>query len=73
MYTAASAATEPIRNTQAYKVLAESVEEAFEDTTGTGSGYGYSEKAERRERRRRRAEKAGRKGGVSKRVEENPG
>ncbi|TYJ54333.1 hypothetical protein B9479_004998 [Cryptococcus floricola] len=64
-------ATAPIRDTKAYKLMAESIEEAFDDETGVGSRYGgYQEKEARRKKREMRAKKAGRT--AVKRVEENP-
>ncbi|KAK4686908.1 hypothetical protein P7C73_g3214, partial [Tremellales sp. Uapishka_1] len=69
--SAAMSATAPVRDTAAYKALAESVEEAFDDTTGSRYG-GYEEKEARRLRRQKRAEKAGRKSVGVKRVKENP-
>ncbi|KAE8543387.1 hypothetical protein D1P53_000094 [Cryptococcus gattii VGV] len=69
--SAASSATAPIRDTKAYKLMAESLEEAFEDESGVGSRYGgYEEKEARRKKREMRAKKAGRT--AIKRVEENP-
>lgn len=69
--SAASSATAPIRDTKAYKLMAESIEEAFEDESGVGSRYGgYEEKEARRRKREMRAKKAGRT--AVKRVEENP-
>jgi import inner membrane translocase subunit TIM44 len=72
VYSAAASATQPVRDTAAYKALAESVEEAFDDS-GAGSRYGgYEEREERRRRREKRALKAGKKGVATKRVKENP-
>jgi import inner membrane translocase subunit TIM44 len=66
----ADRATQPIRDTEAYKAIAASVEEAFDDAAGTALRYGgYSEKEERRRRREARASKAGK---ITKRVAENP-
>ncbi|CAK9783382.1 putative peripheral mitochondrial membrane protein [Cutaneotrichosporon oleaginosum] len=63
-------ATAPIRDTEVYKAIAASVEEAFDDTAGTNLRYGgYVEKEERRRRREARRIKAGK---TSKRVAENP-
>lgn len=62
--------TQPIRNTEAYKAIAASVEEAFDDTAGSSLRYGgYAEREERRKRREARALKAGK---TSKRVKANP-
>ena len=66
----ADRATQPIRDTEAYKQIAASVSEAFDDAAGTGASYGgYAEKKERRTKRELRAQKAGKK---TKRVAENP-
>ncbi|WVQ81631.1 hypothetical protein IAT38_003755 [Cryptococcus sp. DSM 104549] len=68
--SAATSATQPIRDTQTYKTIAESIEEAFDDETGAGSRYGgYEEKEARRKKREARAKKAGKT--AIKRVEEN--
>lgn len=67
-----STATAPVRETEAYKALADSITDAFEDSTRYG---GYEEKEARRKRRLARAERAGRlNAGKPKRVrvEENP-
>ena len=66
--------TEPIRNTAAYKVLAETVVDALDDS-GSAKHAGYEEKEARRLRRQRRLAKAGKDDGLgpaSKRTEENP-
>ncbi|WVN91172.1 uncharacterized protein L203_106427 [Cryptococcus depauperatus CBS 7841] len=64
-------ATAPIRDTKAYKLMAESIEEAFEDESGVGSRYGgYEDKEARRKKREARAKKAGRQ--AVRRVQENP-
>jgi import inner membrane translocase subunit TIM44 len=65
-----STATEPIRKTEAYKVLAETVLEALDDS-GSAKHAGYEEKDRRRERRLKRLAKAG-MAGRAKRTEENP-
>ena len=57
--------TQPVRDTETYKMIASSLEEAI-DELGL---QGYEEKEERRRKRERRAEKAGLKG---KRVKANP-
>jgi import inner membrane translocase subunit TIM44 len=63
-------ATAPIRDTEVYKAIAASVEEAFDDTAGTNLRYGgFVEKEERRRRREARRLKAGK---TTKRVEGNP-
>lgn len=63
-------ATQPIRDTEVYKAIAASVEEAFDDAAGTGLRYGgYVEKEDRRRRREARRLKAGK---TTKRVAENP-
>lgn len=51
-------ATEPIRNTEAYKTLAETVLEALDDS-GSIKHAGYEEKEARRKRRQIRLAKAG--------------
>jgi len=51
-------ATEPIRNTEAYKTLAETVLEALDDS-GSIKHAGYEEKEARRKRRQTRLAKAG--------------
>jgi import inner membrane translocase subunit TIM44 len=66
----ADRATQPIRDTEMYKTIAASVEEAFDDASGSALRYGgYAEKEDRRRRRELRAQKAGK---VTKRVKENP-
>ena len=57
--------TQPVRDTEAYKLIATSLEDAF-DEMGL---QGYEEKEERRRKREKRAEKAGLK---SKRVKADP-
>ncbi|KAJ9112158.1 hypothetical protein QFC20_002339 [Naganishia adeliensis] len=54
-----SSATAPVRNTEAYKALAESVTEVLEESSRYG---GYEEKEERRRRREIRRQKAGLEG-----------
>jgi import inner membrane translocase subunit TIM44 len=69
-----STATEPIRKTAAYQVLAETVLDALDDS-GSSKHGGYEEKEARRKRRQVRLEKAGRAGGLaarSKRVAADP-
>lgn len=67
-----STATEPIRKTEAYKVLADTVLEALDDS-GTAKHAGYEEKEARRLRRQKRLAKAGKSGGIGKaRTVENP-
>ncbi|KIK55325.1 hypothetical protein GYMLUDRAFT_175792 [Collybiopsis luxurians FD-317 M1] len=66
--------TEPIRNTAAYKSLAESLVDALDDS-GSAKHAGFEEKEARRLRRQRRLEKAGRTGnglGVGGRVVADP-
>lgn len=66
----ADRATAPIRDTEAYKAIAASVEEAFDDASGSALRYGgYTEKETRRRRREQRALKAGK---TTKRVAANP-
>ncbi|KIM61647.1 hypothetical protein SCLCIDRAFT_1215737 [Scleroderma citrinum Foug A] len=61
--------TEPIRNTAAYKTLAETVVDALDDS-GSAKHAGFEDKEVRRKRRQKRLEKAG----LSRRraVSENP-
>ncbi|TFK75032.1 TIM44 subunit of mitochondria import inner membrane translocase [Pluteus cervinus] len=63
--------TEPIRNTAAYKSLAEQLVDALDDS-GSAKHAGFEEKEARRMRRQRRLEKAGRNGGIGRRTEANP-
>lgn len=66
----ADRATAPLRDTEAYKQIASSFEEAFDDAAGTALRYGgYTEKEDRRNRREARLLKAGK---TSKRVAANP-
>ncbi|THH04534.1 hypothetical protein EW145_g5452 [Phellinidium pouzarii] len=58
--------TEPIRNTEAYKTLAETVIDAFDDS-GSAKHAGYEDKEARRRRRAARLAKAGKKGGIAAR------
>jgi import inner membrane translocase subunit TIM44 len=55
--------TEPIRNTAAYKVFAETLVDALDDS-GSVKHAGYEEKEARRLRRQRRLEKAGKNDGL---------
>ena len=50
--------TEPIRNTAAYKTLAETLVDALDDS-GSAKHAGFEEKEARRLRRQKRLEKAG--------------
>lgn len=60
-----------MRNTAAYKALAESVSEVFDDSAASRYG-GYIEKEQRRKKRQQRLEKLGRNGmGVGSRVKAN--
>ncbi|KAG8861395.1 protein translocase subunit [Tulasnella sp. 330] len=71
--SAAATATAPVRNTEAYKALADTVIDALDDS-GSSKYGGYEEKEARRKRRERRLQKAGRGGGLaarSGRVEAN--
>ncbi|OCF34145.1 import inner membrane translocase subunit tim44 [Kwoniella heveanensis CBS 569] len=72
--SAATSATQPIRDSKTYKIMAESIEEAFDDTTGASSRYGgYEDKEVRRKKRELRAIRAAKAGRVvHKKVEENP-
>ncbi|KAF8347844.1 import inner membrane translocase subunit tim44 [Amanita rubescens] len=66
--------TEPIRNTAAYKTLAETLVDALDDS-GSAKHAGFEEKEARRLRRQRRLAKAGKDNGLgpaSKRIQENP-
>jgi mitochondrial import inner membrane translocase subunit TIM44 len=62
-----STATEPIRKTEAYKALAETVMDALDDS-GSSKHGGYEEKEVRRLRRKARLEKAGRAAGLNTRT-----
>jgi len=64
-------ATEPIRNTEAYKTLAETVLEALDDS-GSVKHAGYEEKEARRKRRQIRLAKAGLSAIAKKRTAANP-
>ena len=61
-----ASSTEPIRNTEAYKVLAETVMDALDDS-GSAKHAGYEEKEARRKRRAMRLAKAGKTGGIAAR------
>lgn len=63
-------ATEPIRNTEAYKTLADTVLEALDDS-GSVKHAGYEEKETRRKRRQLRLAKAGLSGIAKKRTAVN--
>jgi mitochondrial import inner membrane translocase subunit TIM44 len=63
--------TEPIRNTAAYKTLAETVIDALDDS-GTAKHAGFEEKEARRARRQTRLAKAGKEGRIKARVVANP-
>jgi import inner membrane translocase subunit TIM44 len=66
----ADRASAPLRDTEAYKQIAASFEEAFDDAGGNALRYGgYTEKEDRRRRREIRRAKAGK---ASKRVAANP-
>jgi import inner membrane translocase subunit TIM44 len=62
-----SEATEPIRKTEAYKALAETVMDALDDS-GSAKHGGYEEKEVRRLRRKMRLERAGRSAGLNARA-----
>ena len=64
-------ATEPIRNTEAYKTMAETVLEALDDS-GSIKHAGYEEKEARRKRRQIRLAKAGLSRIAKKRTAANP-
>lgn len=61
-----ASSTEPIRNTEAYKALAETVLDALDDS-GSAKHAGYEDKEARRKRRQARLAKAGKKGGIAAR------
>ncbi|KAI0065595.1 mitochondria import inner membrane translocase TIM44 subunit [Artomyces pyxidatus] len=63
--------TEPIRNTAAYKTLAETLVDALDDS-GTAKHAGFEEKEARRKRRALRLAKAGKEGRLKERVAANP-
>ncbi|KAF8626588.1 hypothetical protein AX15_004788 [Amanita polypyramis BW_CC] len=66
--------TEPIRNTAAYKVFAETLVDALDDS-GSAKHAGYEEKEARRLRRQRRLAKAGKNNGLGpagRRIEADP-
>jgi import inner membrane translocase subunit TIM44 len=63
--------TEPIRNTAAYKTLAETVVDALDDS-GTAKHAGFEEKDARRARRQLRLAKAGKEGRIKARVVADP-
>ncbi|KAI0313084.1 mitochondria import inner membrane translocase TIM44 subunit [Amylostereum chailletii] len=63
--------TEPIRNTAAYKSLAETLVDALDDS-GTAKHAGFEEKEARRKRRALRLAKAGKEGRIQHRVTVNP-
>jgi len=63
--------TEPIRNTAAYKTLAETVIDALDDS-GTAKHAGFEEKEARRARRQIRLAKAGKDGRIKARVVADP-
>jgi hypothetical protein len=60
-------ATEPIRKTEAYKALEDTILDALDDS-GSAKHAGYEEKEVRRLRRKLRLEKAGRAGGLNTRT-----
>ncbi|PVF97933.1 TIM44 subunit of mitochondria import inner membrane translocase [Serendipita vermifera] len=66
-----STATEPIRKTEAYKVLADTVLEALDDS-GSAKHAGYEEKEARRLRRQKRLAKLGKSAIGKARTIENP-
>lgn len=73
MSSAVASSTEPIRNTEAYKVISEAVAEALDDSGASRYG-GYEEKEVRRKLREKRLAKAGMQGGIARshRVKEDP-
>lgn len=66
-------ATEPIRNTEAYKTFAETIVDAFDDS-GSAKHAGFEEKEARRKRRQLRLAKAGKDsmGRGAQRIKSNP-
>ena len=66
-----ASATEPIRNTAAYKVFADTLVDALDDS-GTAKHAGFEEKEARRKRRALRLAKAGKEGRIRQRVTANP-
>ena len=72
MSSAVEKSTEPIRNTAAYKTLAETVIDALDDS-GSAKHAGFEEKEARRLRRQKRLAKAGRNAGLGpNRIVANP-
>lgn len=73
MSSAVASSTEPIRNTETYKAVAEAVADALDDSGASRYG-GYEEKEVRRKLREKRLAKAGKQGGIarSQRVTEDP-
>ncbi|CAE6433104.1 unnamed protein product [Rhizoctonia solani] len=71
--SAVATSTEPIRNTEAYKAVAEAVAEALDDSGASRYG-GYEEKEVRRKLREKRLAKAGMQGGMARthRIKEDP-
>ena len=64
--------TEPLRKTEAYKTLADTLVDALDDS-GSAKHAGFEEKEARRLRRKRRLEKAGRTAGLGpSRIVANP-
>ena len=63
--------TEPIRNTAAYKTLAETLVDGLDDS-GTAKHAGFEEKDVRRARRQLRLAKAGKEGRIKARVVADP-
>ena len=73
MSSTIASTTEPIRNTAAYKMLADTLVDALEDS-GSAKHAGFEEKEARRKRRQMRLAKAGRDSmtGQVTRVKANP-
>lgn len=73
MSSTIASTTEPIRNTAAYKTLAETLVDALDDS-GSAKHAGFEEKEARRKRRQARLAKAGRDSitGQGTRVKANP-
>lgn len=70
MSSTIASTTEPIRNTAAYKTLAETLVDALDDS-GTAKHAGFEEKEARRKRRALRLAKAGQSGRIKQRVAAN--
>ena len=65
MSSTIASTTEPIRNTEAYKALSETLVDALDDS-GSAKHAGFEEKEICRKRRQLRLAKAGKYGGLGK-------